>query len=63
VECPDDGRVEVMSGMTGGFCSIGMIEFTESVVRMTGMVNMLYSTGMIGCLAKETRHRDDRSFG
>jgi hypothetical protein len=60
VECPDDGRVEVMSGMTGGFCSIGMI---ESVVRITGMVNMLYSTGMIGCLAKETRHRDDRSFG
>jgi hypothetical protein len=32
----------VMSGMTGGFCSIGMIELTESVVRITGMVNMLY---------------------
>ncbi len=42
MECPDDGEVEMMSGMTGGFCSIRMIEFTESVVRITGMVNMLY---------------------
>jgi hypothetical protein len=56
-------KIEVMSGMTGGFCSIGMIELTESVVRITGMVNMLYSTGMIGRLAKEIRHRDDRTFG
>jgi hypothetical protein len=33
-----------------------MIEFTESVVRITGMGNMLYR-------AKEISHRDDRSFG
>ncbi len=36
---------------------------TESVVRMTDMINMLYSTGMIGCVAKETSHWDKRSIG